>query len=287
MLEAPLLDAQQLCVAFRGAAVGTRVALDAVSLQVRAGEIHAFLGPNGAGKTTTLRVLLDLLRPHSGSVHLFGAPLQRKSGTWRARIGFLRGECGAFHDLSGTAFLRLMAAMQQRAPVRRDEVLHALRVNERTLALPLSACSSGMRQAVFITAALQHDPELLLLDEPTNALDPLVRMAFLELLCAARERGCGVLLCSHVMDEVERVADTVTLIHHGRVRLCAAMAELRLRLPRRVRVLGEDGREHTRLLPCADAAALRALAAEEPRDVLIEDAGLDTLFQELDGEASS
>ena len=277
-----LLEAEGLCVDFAG-----RVALDKVAIQVRAGEIHAFLGPNGAGKTTTLRVLLDLLRPQSGSVKHFGLTLEPSSSAWRQRIGFLRGEGGAFFDLKAVDMLNLMSELQERPPVRRTEVLQALRLPGSALSLRLGACSTGMRQAFAITAALQHDPQLLLLDEPTNALDPLVRLAFLELLSAARARGSGILLSSHVLDEVERVADRVTLIHQGRVKLCAPMQELRLRMPRRVRSVGADGREHVRLIARADAAMLQSLAAENPRDVLIEDAGFDALFHTLEGQGAT
>ncbi len=276
-----LLAAEGLRVRF-----GNAEALRDVHLDVCAGEIHAFLGPNGAGKTTTLRVLMDLQRPDAGTVRVFGAPLDRSDGAWRGRIGWLRGENALFPFMRAQAVLDLLQALSGAKATRQRELLEIFGLTDEVLRRRIGALSSGMRQAVAIVAAMQHDPELLLLDEPTNALDPIVRARFLAHLRVLRGEGKGILLSSHVLDEVEAVADRITLIHRGAVLMSTTLRELAERLPRKVRVILADGTTREWLAPRADTALLRELAALEPAAVNIEDAGLEELFRSLGEEAA-
>jgi ABC-2 type transport system ATP-binding protein len=276
-----LVEARGLSVSLGGARV-----LDDVGLTVSEGEVHAFLGPNGAGKTTTLRVLMDLQRPEAGEVRLFGAVVGAEGDAWRGRVGWLRGENALFPFMRAQELLDFLLALSGASRSRRAELLSIFGLNDAVLRRPVGSLSAGMRQAVAIVAALQHDPDLLLLDEPTNALDPIVRARFLEQLRRLRSEGKGILLSSHVLEEVESVADRITLIHRGRVLSTTSMADLSTRLPRRVRVLATDGTSREWIAARVDSVLLRELAEANPAAVNIEDPGLEELFRAL-GETAA
>ena len=217
-----------------------------LDLSVPRGEIFGFLGPNGAGKTTTIRLLLDLLRPDRGRAEVLGEEVRKGGAAPRARAWVTcRGTSPSFRASPGPRTLDFFSHLQGRPPVRRAEVLAALGFPAAALARQVRTYSTGMRQMIGIAIAFQHDPDLLILDEPTTGLDPLVRGAFLDLLRAARHRGATVFLSSHVLDEVDRVADRVGLIAHAKLRLVEGVDEIRRRWPRQVRVRMKDGSERT------------------------------------------
>ena len=199
-----------------------------LDLSVPRGEVFGFLGPNGAGKTTTIRLLLDLLRPDSRarSRPRRGGP-GRGRGAARARSATSRVTSPCSPGRPGRQSLDFFAKLQRRPPVRRAEVLGALGFPESALRRRTRTYSTGMRQMIGIAIAFQHDPELLILDEPTTGLDPIVRSAFLDLVRGARESGATVFLSSHVLDEVDRVADRVGLIAGAKLRLVESMSRLR------------------------------------------------------------
>ena len=243
-----------------------------LDLSVPRGEVFGFLGPNGAGKTTTIRLLLDLLRPDRGRAVVLGEEVRKGGAALRARIGLPAGRprsLSARHRGRDPRFL--LAACRGGRPVRRDEVLAALGFPAAALARAgPKTYSTGMRQMIGITIAFQHDPELLILDEPTTGLDPLVRGAFLDLLRAARARGATVFLSSHVLDEVDRVADRVGLIANAKLRLVEGVAELRRRWPRQ-RPRAPEGRlrarrSRRRRRPGSARGELRALDPGRGRD---------------------
>src|SRR5207247_624173 len=142
---------------------------------------------------------------------------------------------------TGREILDLFARLLGRAPVRRAEILGALGFPEEALGRRARTYSTGMRQMIGIALAFQHDPEVLILDEPTTGLDPLVRSAFLDLVRGARSRGATVFLSSHVLDEVDKVADRIGLIARAKLRLVDTVDDLRKSWPRRVRVRLRDG----------------------------------------------
>ncbi len=267
--------------AYHGATPGI-VDLDLV---VARGEVFGLLGPNGAGKTTTIRLLLDLLRPTRGAARVLGEDVRRPDGALRGRVGFLPGDLALFPRLSGARTLNLFSALQRRPPVRREDALDRLGFPREALRRPCRSYSTGMRQMIGLVIALQHDPELLILDEPTTALDPLVRDSVLDLVRDARSRGRTVFLSSHVLDEVERVADRVGLLAKARLRLVEPLADLRRRRPRRVEVTGKDGamRAFEDARPASEL--LRELAALDLADVKIAPASLDSVFRSVVTEA--
>jgi ABC-2 type transport system ATP-binding protein len=259
--------------------------VEAVALAVARGEIFGFLGENGAGKTTTIRMLLDLLRPDRGEARVLGVPVRAGGGELRRRLGYLPGDLELPAGLTGEGALELFAALQRRAPVRRDEVLDRLGFPRHALRRKVKHYSTGMRQMVGLACALQHDPELLLLDEPTTGLDPLVRDCVLTLLREARARGQTVFLSSHVLDEVERLCDRVAIIHRGTLRRVATVAELRFSGRRRVTLRYADGRverfESDEAAP-ALLARLRALAdGSALQDLEIRAGALDEIFRAI------
>jgi ABC-2 type transport system ATP-binding protein len=193
---------------------GHIVAVDRLALQVRRGEVYGFLGPNGAGKTTTLRMLLGLVRPTSGRALVLGAgPGSPES---LARVGALIEAPTFYPFLSGRDNLRVLArysgAPEERIEVVLDEVDLVARGGDR-----FATYSLGMKQRLGIAAALLKDPELLILDEPTNGMDPA---GMAEMRVFIRDLGQGrrtVLLSSHLMTEVEQIADRVGVVSNGRL----------------------------------------------------------------------
>jgi ABC-2 type transport system ATP-binding protein len=233
MSDAPAVSLRHLSKAF-----GQVTAVLDASLDVSQGEVFGFLGLNGAGKTTTIRILLDLLRPSSGSAALFGLDCQRDSRRTRALVGYLPGELGFYPDLTGGEVLTLLARLGG-APVTlpyRDELLERLELAHADLRRPIRDYSGGMKRKLGMVQALQADPPLLLLDEPTEGLDPLVQRALNELLFELRRRGRTVFMSSHVLSEVERVCDRIAVIRKGEIVLVSTVAEVRRMGGRLVRV---------------------------------------------------
>ena len=202
-------------------------ALDGVDLEVGRGEVFGFLGPNGAGKSTLIRVALDLLRPTDGEVEVLGMTPRAGGPQLRARVGYLPGELvlrgratagELLHDLSR---LRGGAGRERIAPLAERFGLELDR--------PIRSLSKGNKQKVGVIQALMHEPELLILDEPTSGLDPLLQRAFLDLVLEARAAGASVFMSSHVLSEVEDVADRVAIIREGRIVDVDDIASLRHR----------------------------------------------------------
>lgn len=213
---------------------GRHKALDGLSLRVVEGEVFGYLGPNGAGKTTTIRLLLDLIRPTSGHVELFGAEPARGGGELRRRIGYLPGELPLAGRGSGLELLEFFARTRGGAGKGRIQSL-AERLNV-DLKRPVHSLSKGNKQKVGIIQAFMHTPDLLILDEPTTGLDPLVQQEFLAMVREARENGQTVLMSSHVLSEVQHVGDRVAIIRNGRLVSVSRVEELLERAHRRVEI---------------------------------------------------
>jgi ABC-2 type transport system ATP-binding protein len=200
-------------------------ALDGVDLQVQEGEVFGFIGPNGAGKSTTIRVLLDLLRPTSGAVRVLGEDPREGGPRLRARLGYLPGEL----NLEGTATARQL--LEHLAQVRggrgADRIALLAERFRLDLDRPVRTLSKGNKQKVGVVQALMHRPELALLDEPTSGLDPLLQQEFLTLVREERDAGTSVFLSSHVLSEIEGVADRVALVRDGRIAVVDDVAALR------------------------------------------------------------
>ncbi|MCD6344063.1 MAG: ABC transporter ATP-binding protein, partial [Anaerolineae bacterium] len=189
-------------------------ALRGVDLEVRRGEIFGYLGPNGAGKTTTIRCLLDLIRPDGGAVRVLGIDPQADPVAVRARTGYLPGELALDPNMTVEDTLHYFNGLRG----NQADWGFARRIAERLdldLKPPIKNLSHGNKQKVGIVQALMHRPELLLLDEPTLGLDPLMQREVLALLREAKTDGATVFFSSHIMSEVEAVAERVAIIREG------------------------------------------------------------------------
>ncbi len=211
---------------------GRHPALRGLDLAVRPGEVFGFLGPNGAGKTTTIRLLLDLLRPTAGTVRVLGRDPRAGGARLRRRIGYLPGELRLGGRQTAGELLTFLGNLRGGVPARRIQQL-AERL-ELDLDRPLGGLSKGNRQKVGLIQAFMHTPELLVLDEPSSGLDPLLQQQLLAMVREARADGRTVFLSSHVLAEVEHVADRVGILRAGQLVATEAIQTLRERAVRRV-----------------------------------------------------
>jgi len=211
---------------------GRTRALDRLDLEVQAGEVFGFIGPNGAGKSTTIRVLMDLLRPDAGEAEVFGIAPAAGGPALRARIGYLPGELATPGRVTAREHLEHLAALRGgRGRTRIGALAERFSLDVER---PVRALSRGNRQKVGVVQAFMHEPELLVLDEPTSGLDPLLQREFLQLVRETAARGATVFMSSHVLHEVESVADRVAVIREGRTVDVDAVAGLRGRAGQRV-----------------------------------------------------
>ncbi|MFO8150054.1 MAG: ABC transporter ATP-binding protein [Trueperaceae bacterium] len=244
---------------------GRTRALAGLDLEVQAGEVYGFIGPNGAGKSTTIRILLDLLRPTAGEAEVLGQAPAAGGPALRARIGYLPGELAMPARVTAREQLAHLAALRGG---RGSEHVDAL-AERFTLDLdrPLRALSRGNKQKLGVIQAFMHEPELLILDEPTSGLDPLLQHEFLDLVRETSARGATVFMSSHVLREVESVADRVAVIREGRTVDVDSVRGLRARAGQRVSLTFAEA---------PDLAAFEALDAV--RDVRLEGATLHCLL---------
>lgn len=214
---------------------GDVYALRGVDLEVPRGCIFGFLGPNGAGKTTTIRCLLDLIRPQRGEIRVLGLDARRDSVAVRARTGYLPGELHLDDNLTAAQHIRLFNEVRG----LKAEWSFVLELAERLhldLHRPIRNLSLGNKQKVGIIQALMHRPELIIMDEPTTGLDPLMQQEVFRILRELRDQGSTVFFSSHIMSEVEVLAEQVAIIRQGRVVEVADPEALIRRALRRVYV---------------------------------------------------
>jgi ABC-2 type transport system ATP-binding protein len=221
-LADPVIETRGLVKTF-----GPVRALDGLDLEVSAGEVHGFLGPNGAGKSTTIRILLGLMRATAGEARLFGGDPWREAPTLHRRLAYVPGDVSLWPNLSGGETIDLLLRMRGVDPAtsRKGDMAERFKLD---LTKAGRAYSKGNRQKVALVAAFAADVDLLILDEPTSGLDPLMEQAFADCIAEHTGRGATVLLSSHILSEVERLADRVTIIREGRAVESGSLAQLRL-----------------------------------------------------------
>ncbi|MFT3876269.1 MAG: ATP-binding cassette domain-containing protein [Propioniciclava sp.] len=229
---------------------GTVVAVGGLDLAIPRGGVHGFLGPNGSGKTTTLRMLLGLARPDSGTMELLGEPVPERLAEVIDRVGAIVESPKFFASMSGRKNLALLAQGIGVPLNRVGEVLEQVGLAARGKDLA-GRYSLGMKQRLAIAATLLKDPELLIFDEPTNGLDPAGIHEVRTTMRALADQGKTVVVSSHILAEVQQVADTVSIIARGRLLRSGTVAELLAGGASRVRVRVADTDAAARLLLAA------------------------------------
>ncbi|MGI8522278.1 MAG: ATP-binding cassette domain-containing protein [Nocardioides sp.] len=219
-VSATVIDISDLTKTF-----GSTRALDGLDLAVDGGEVHGFLGPNGAGKSTSIRVLLGLLRADSGTVELFGGDPWREAASLHRRLAYVPGDVSLWPNLTGGEVIDLLGRLRGGLDEkRRADLVERFELDPTKKG---RAYSKGNRQKVALVAALAADVELLVLDEPTSGLDPIMESVFSACIDDFRERGHTVLLSSHILAEVERLCDRVSIIRAGKRVESGTLGELR------------------------------------------------------------
>jgi len=204
---------------------GSVRALDGLSLDVEQGEVHGFLGPNGAGKSTTIRILLGILRHDSGSVRLLDGDPWNDAVPLHRRLAYVPGDVELWPNLTGGEAIDLFARLRGGVDTRkRDELIERFDLDPRKKG---RTYSKGNRQKVALISALASNVELLLLDEPTAGLDPLMEAVFQECIREAKTAGRTVLLSSHILAQVEVLADRISIIRKGKIVESGTLDELR------------------------------------------------------------
>jgi ABC-2 type transport system ATP-binding protein len=221
--SSPAIEAEELTRTF-----GSFTAVDAISFEVRRGEIFGFLGANGAGKTTAIRMLTGLLAPSSGKASVAGIDVAREPERVKKRIGYMSQRFALYGDLTVAENIRLYGGIyglsRRRIRQQTDELLERLDLaharDQRIAGLPL-----GWRQKLAFSVALLHEPEIVFLDEPTGGVDPITRRQFWDLIYEAAESGITAFVTTHYMDEAE-YCDRVSIMVEGRIEALGTPREL-------------------------------------------------------------
>lgn len=204
---------------------GKSVALDGLNLHVRRGEIHGFLGPNGAGKSTTIRILLGLIRSSGGKATVFGNDPWKQDLDIHSRLAYVPGDVNLWPTLTGGEIIDVLGRLQGGVdPRRRAELIERFELDPTKKG---GAYSKGNRQKVALVAAFSSASELLVLDEPTSGLDPLMEGVFTSCVSEAHDNGRTVLLSSHILGEVDKLCDRITIVRAGRTVQSGALSELK------------------------------------------------------------
>jgi beta-exotoxin I transport system ATP-binding protein len=293
MTSGPVVDIDGLVKSY-----GSIEAVRGIDLQVMQGEVFGFVGPNGAGKSTTIRCLLGLLIPTSGRISVFGRDALGDGVAVRRRLAYVPGELRLPERLSGEELTAIFGRVRGGlTPQRRNELAQRLQLDLRR---QIRELSTGNRRKLALLLAFATDAELLVLDEPTNGLDPLMQREFLALVREAKTRGATVFLSSHVLSEVQRAADRVTVVRRGEVIASGTVDELRGRTRQRVEVwfdeaaptaalsaltdlqeLTIEGRRASAVLSGSIQPLLAVLAQHKVASMLVEEPNLEDAFLEL------
>ena len=223
-VQAPVLTAEGIRKTY-----ATLRAVDDLSLEVYPGEIFGLLGPNGAGKTTTIRMVLDIIKPDAGRIHVLGGPMSEAK---KERIGYLPEERGLYEDMTLTDVLVFLGQLKG---LSRAEANRRVQISLKEVELwearerKIEALSRGMRQKAQFVAATMHEPDLIIVDEPFSGLDPVNTRLIKGLIYRMRDRGAGIIMSTHQMHQVEEMCQRILIINHGERVLYGALDDVRNR----------------------------------------------------------
>ena len=283
---------------------GTSRGVSDLNLEVNEGEVTGFLGPNGAGKTTTISMLMDLIRPTSGEIKIFGMDTRKQGVEVRKRIGFLAGDFALDKDLTGWQQLKYYGNL--RGSFDKAYIQELADRLECDLSKRFKNLSRGNRQKVGLISALMHRPELLIFDEPTSGLDPLMQAEFNKIIAEHKAAGKTAFISSHVLSEVEALCDNVAFIREGEIVATRTMQELTDTATRYIRVTTKDKKlldqlgklsgtkiqsetnEYTEFTSTGDInTVLGLLAKHKVQNVTITEADLESIFMHYYQEESN
>ncbi|MBZ5603354.1 MAG: ABC transporter ATP-binding protein [Acidobacteriia bacterium] len=225
-----MIHVQELSKTFTDPKRGTRLAVDRVSFDVRAGEVFGLLGPNGAGKTTTLRLIATLLKPTGGTATLNGFDINREPAKVREQIGFLSGDMGLYGRLTPREILDFFGqlnSMDTEHRLKRVDQLIAMFDMQNFADVRTDKLSTGMKQKTAIARTMLHDPPILILDEPTSGLDVPTSRTIESAIVQAKKAGKCIIYSTHVMEEAEYLCDRIAVISDGHLKMTGTMDELR------------------------------------------------------------
>lgn len=206
-----------------------------LDIEVQVGEVFGFLGPNGAGKSTTIRTLLHMLHPTSGTGSILGLDIRKDTVDIRKRIGYIPGDLAMYNDMTAQQLFEYFSSLRH-ADTRLmvEELAGRLQLD---VTKKIGSYSSGNRQKVAIVQAFMAEPELLILDEPSAGLDPLMQQEFYRMVDEVKSEGRTVFLSSHILPEVERLADRVGIVRESRLVALETVAALREKAMRRLEII--------------------------------------------------
>ncbi len=276
---------------------GSVKAVDRLTLQVDTGSIFGFLGPNGAGKTTTISMMVNLTRPTSGEISIFGLNNQIDGRQIRARLGYLAGDMALDRGLSGMQQLEYLGNLRGKFD---KKYVHELATRlDCKLNRKFKTLSRGNKQKVGLIAALMNRPELLILDEPTSGLDPLIQAEFNKIILEHKSKGGTVFISSHILGEVQETCDQVAFIRSGKLILNKPLLEVTKGMPKEIRIISKDKslKATIRLLKGIQKlksagpvisftyqgdlhALLNVLSKHKIEDLVIQDADLEEIFMQ-------
>ena len=277
-------------------------AVRGIDLAVRAGEVFGFVGPNGAGKSTTIRCILDLLHPTSGEIRVFGLDPRRHGVDIRERVAYVPGELRLPERLTARQFLGSIGRLRRRFD--RGRVAELANRFNLDLDRAIRHLSSGNRRKVSVLSAFLSDADLLILDEPTGGLDPLMQHEFIRLVRERRAAGATVFLSSHILSEVQSVADRLAVLRVGEIVASGTVNEVRGLARQRVEVWSEtdappgltripdvgepriEGRRFTAVLTGSARPLIDALAGQPVESITIDEPDLEEAFLGLYQEAA-
>lgn len=217
----------------RNTTVALHHAVQDISFTCTPGRVFSLLGPNGAGKTTTLRMIASILKPSSGSIAVAGHDVVRESSMSRRQMGFLTGSTGLYDRLTAEESVKYFADLFDVAPqtykARRDYLFGLLGMNEFAHK-KIGQLSTGMKQKVSIVRTMIHDPQVVVFDEPTSGLDVITAENIIQLIHDCRTQGKTVIFSSHIMSEVDLLADDLAIIHRGKLIFNATMDDFRAQM---------------------------------------------------------
>jgi len=245
-----------------------------LDLDIQAGEIFGYLGPNGSGKTTTIRTMMDEIRPTSGSASILAMDTHEKAVEIRKYIGYLPGDLAMYPNLTGKDTLTYFANL--RGGVDWSYIKKLARRLDADLSKKVGDLSSGNRQKVGLIQAFMNKPKVFIMDEPSSGLDPLIQREFQAMMREVVEEGSTVFLSSHTLSEVQRVADRVGIIRHGKLVAVEKVSELRSKAIRRIELNFSTSVEAS---PFEAVPGVRDVSVEDNRIVLSYDGKIEVLLR--------